>query len=55
MDPRFLVNIPWWMEPLAVITDNNLLYLELLQNEINKLQGPIPELDDNSSIIAELD
>ena len=35
MDPSFLINNPWWKEPFAVMIENNLIYLQFIQNLID--------------------
>ena len=47
MDPTFLINDPWWEEPLEVIIENNIVYLQYFQNLINNSL--------NEELIAELD
>ena len=47
MDPGFLINNPWWNEPLAVRIENNVMYLQYLQNLIGN--------SFNEELIAELD
>jgi hypothetical protein len=47
MDPSFLINNLWWEEPLEVIIENNVAYLQHFQNLINN------SLDEE--LIAELD
>jgi hypothetical protein len=52
MDPAYLVNVPWWMEPLAVRITNNTIHLKFLQ----KLLLNLPFYsDDHSPVIADLD
>ena len=47
MDPSFLINSPWWKEPLVVQVENNIFYLQYLQNILNNSY--------NDELIAELD
>ena len=37
MDPRFLVNVPWWKEPILVQRENAVVYLRLLERLYNNL------------------
>jgi len=54
MNPRFLVNIPWWKEPLAVQNHNNYIYLRYLQSLLSGLSFYYQDVD-TSEIIGELD
>ena len=46
MDPTYLVNVPWWREPLAVQYENNRIYLLVLQKLIDEASEPfVAELD----------
>ena len=47
MNPSFLIDSPWWNEPLAVQIENNIFYLQHLQNIVN--------YSFNDELIAELD
>ena len=52
MDPAYLINVPWWLEPLAVQITNNVIHLKFLQ----KLLLNLPFYsDDHSPVIADLD
>ena len=54
MNPNFLVNIPWWNEPLIVQQENNYIYLKQFQYLLTTLpldfEIPLPKV-----VITELD
>ena len=50
MDPTFLINTPWWTEPLLVRLKNNYVYLRFLQRMLLGFPFYTPE-----PTIAELD
>ena len=49
MNPAFLVNVPWWKEPIAVQIENNQLYFRLFGHLLHR----VISLDEIT--IAELD
>lgn len=54
MKPQYLVNAPWWTEPLTVQQHNNYIYLNFIQRQLVEL--PFYEQDISGSIeIAPLD
>ena len=60
MNPEFLINLPWWVEPLLVQQQNNYVYLDFLQRLL--LGFPFYPYDTTqltetleNSLIAELD
>lgn len=48
MDPTYLINHPWWIEPLEVQIENHILYIQKLQQLLN-------DLTLSEALIAELD
>jgi hypothetical protein len=51
MNPQYLINTPWWKEPLAVQAENNLIYLERLQ----RLLLGLPLYWATEELVADLD
>jgi len=47
MNPSFLIDSPWWRESFAVQVENNIFYLQYLQDIIDN--------SFNDELIAELD
>ena len=52
MDPAYLVNVPWWSEPLAVQITNNTIHLKFLQRLLLNLPF---YLNDITPVIVDLD
>ena len=53
MDPKFLVNQPWWKIPFLVQQEEFVAYAQYLERILNNLSFYIPNLSDE--LIAELD
>src|SRR5688572_5634589 len=57
MDPNYLINIPWWIEPLRVQRYNNYIHLEYLMKLLLGLSfyDSLDTIPFKPEIIAELD
>src|SRR3954454_18919398 len=55
MNPEYLINHPWWSEPLSVLLENNTSYLRQLLRCVLNLPFYEIDLTDNSDLIAPLD